>query len=93
MEKIFSTYEWVDGAWEVTGWSNDVSEGDVWIGELSSQEAIHGGVVAGDLEVSPEHLEGFVLASIHNWEGLLGSENNIDNNVGIGVGLLALVDN
>ena len=49
--------EWVEGAWEISCWCDDVSEGDVWVGELSSEETVHARVVAGDFEVSPEHVD------------------------------------
>ena len=62
--------EWVEGAWKIGSWCDDVSESNVGVSELSSEETIHAGVVAGDLEVSPEHVNRLVLTGINGLEGL-----------------------
>ena len=85
--------ERVPAGWKFTGGSNDVSEVDVGVGELSAEKTIHIRIVARDLEVSPEHLDGVIVAGINGAQGLLRGENNIDDNIGVGISKgLALVD-
>jgi len=86
--------EWVPARWQGGGRSNDVTEGDIRVGELSTEQAIHVRVVAGDRKVSPKHLNGVVGAGIDSLKGLLRCEDNIDDNIGVGITqCLALIDN
>ena len=47
----------VVAGWHVSGWSDDVTENNVGVSELSAEETIHVGVVTRNLEITPEHLD------------------------------------
>lgn len=47
--------QWIHAAGHVSGRSERVAEGDVRVGELGAEQAVHAAVVAGDREVAPEH--------------------------------------
>mmetsp|Transcript_39330 Transcript_39330/g.51477 ORF Transcript_39330/g.51477 Transcript_39330/m.51477 type:complete len:212 (+) Transcript_39330:508-1143(+) len=66
---------------------------DVRVGELGAEQTVHVAVVAGHLKVSPEHLNGLVVARIDDLKGLLGGEDGVNHDVLIlEAHSLALVD-
>ena len=86
------TYEGQGGGWQLSGGADDGSEGHGGVGELGSQDTVHVSVEALDFEVSPHHVEGLVVGDIDVLQGLGGSQENINNDVGLSGGLKALVD-
>lgn len=86
--------ERIPAGWHLSGWGHDVTEVDIWVGELGAKQTIHVRVVAADLEVTPEHLDRVIATGIHGFEGLLGGHNDIDDDVSVIIAhILALVDN
>ena len=49
--------KWVEARWHISARGHDVAEIDIWVGELGAQKTVHVGVVAGDLQVAPQHLD------------------------------------
>ena len=91
---ILLEVQWVPVRWHFSGGSDDVTEIDIGVGELSAQETVHVGIVAADLEVAPEHLNRVVVAGINRVQGLLGCHNDINYNVCVvEAQVLALVHN
>lgn len=65
------------------GWwgSNNISEVDVWVGKLGSCKSVHSSIISGNLEESEKHLDWVVIGSVFDFEFLVISEENINDNV------------
>ena len=64
------TYQWKESIVEGLSGRNN-AEVDIGVGELRTEESIHLVVVAGDMQETPQHVEGLVVAGVHHLQVLL----------------------
>lgn len=51
------TYQWFEAGWDGLSWCDGVAPVDTFVCELGAEQAVHGVVERGDLEVAEKHLD------------------------------------